>query len=207
MASQSDLADQFGISRQAVSDLVRRGVLPDAPPGGYEVQTCLRLYIEHLREVAAGRASDAEDALDLVEQRARLAKEQADKQAMENAVRRGELVPRSDFVKTMQTAFVHCRAKLLSLPSKLAPLMARIETPLEAQDRLTAAINEALAELASTRGVSESPGGTDSGPSADGSDEGVGAAAPPDRKRVGRPKPKAKPRSKRRARNVGHKPS
>ena len=137
--------------------------------------------------------------LDLNRERARLAKEQADKTALENGVRRGELIPRADFVKAMQTAFVHCRAKLLAIPSKLAPVMARIETPLEAQDKLTAAVHETLAELASIRGVPEDPGGPDSGGSPDSGDEGVGAPAKADRKRVGRPSPKAQPRSKRRA--------
>lgn len=48
-------------------------------------------YIRELREQAAGRAAAGD--LDLATERARLAKEQADKVAMQNAVTRGELAP------------------------------------------------------------------------------------------------------------------
>lgn len=48
-------------------------------------------YIRKLREEAAGRAAAGD--LDLATERARLASEQADKIAMQNAERRGELAP------------------------------------------------------------------------------------------------------------------
>lgn len=48
-------------------------------------------YIRHLREQAAGRAATGD--LSLATERARLAKEQADKVAMQNAVTRNELAP------------------------------------------------------------------------------------------------------------------
>ena len=48
-------------------------------------------YIQRLREQAAGRAATGD--LDLAGERARLAKEQADRVAMQNAVTRGELAP------------------------------------------------------------------------------------------------------------------
>lgn len=48
-------------------------------------------YIRRLREEAAGRAADGE--LDLAGERARLAKEQADRVSMQNAVTRRELAP------------------------------------------------------------------------------------------------------------------
>lgn len=48
-------------------------------------------YIRHLREMAAGRAASGD--LDLAGERARLAKEQADKIAMQNEVSRRELAP------------------------------------------------------------------------------------------------------------------
>lgn len=58
---------------------------------GAPVGKWLLEYCGHLREVAAGRAASGE--LDLASERARLAKEQADKVAMQNAERRGELAP------------------------------------------------------------------------------------------------------------------
>ncbi len=76
-----------GISQQAVSDLISRGVLY----AGDSAASWLHAYCGHLREQAAGRYSEGD--LDLVEERARLAKEQADRLAMQNAETRGELAP------------------------------------------------------------------------------------------------------------------
>lgn len=84
---QAEFGDLVGISQPAVSDLVRRRVLLDGASG----DEWLLAYCDHLREVAAGRGGD--NALELAAERARLAKEQADKIAMANAVTRGELAP------------------------------------------------------------------------------------------------------------------
>ncbi|WP_211160133.1 terminase small subunit [Aromatoleum aromaticum] len=70
-----------------MSDLLARGVLTADGSGGQ----WLHDYCAHLREIAAGRATNGD--LDLAGERARLAKEQADKVAMQNAVTRGELAP------------------------------------------------------------------------------------------------------------------
>lgn len=85
--TQQRFGEVVGISQQAVSDLAARGVLVDGATCG----VWLRAYCSHIREVAAGRATNGD--LDLATERARLAKEQADKVAMQNAVTRGELAP------------------------------------------------------------------------------------------------------------------
>ena len=85
--TQQAFADLVGISQPAVSDLQTRGVIL----GGQSVAVWLHSYCEHLREVAAGRTSSGD--LDLVQERARLAKEQADRAAMVNARMRKELAP------------------------------------------------------------------------------------------------------------------
>lgn len=76
-----------GISQPAVSELLSRGVLTDGATAG----VWLREYCANLREVAAGRLASGD--LDLATERARLAKEQADKIALQNAVTRKELAP------------------------------------------------------------------------------------------------------------------
>mgnify|MGYP001139556223 CR=1 FL=1 len=81
---QADFGDMVGVSQQAVSELVSRGVLTDGASAG----DWLRQYCANLREQAAGRGSS-----DLAIERARLAKEQADKIAMQNAQTRRELAP------------------------------------------------------------------------------------------------------------------
>ena len=85
--TQGEFGSRVGISQPAVSDLLTRGVLTN----GETAAVWLREYCGQLREVAAGRAAVGD--LDLAGERARLAKEQADKIAMQNAERRGELAP------------------------------------------------------------------------------------------------------------------
>lgn len=76
-----------GISQQAVSSLVQREIL--APNGTFS--EWVAAYCAHLRGVAAERAACGD--LDLATQRARVAKEAADRIAMQNHERRRELMP------------------------------------------------------------------------------------------------------------------
>lgn len=85
--TQAAFGDLVGISQPAVSGLVEREILA---PGG-TLKDWVRAYTEHLRVQAAGRA--AMGSLDLATERARLASEQADRVAMQNAEKRKELAP------------------------------------------------------------------------------------------------------------------
>lgn len=87
IVTQVRFGELVGISQPAVSDLLSRGIIQDGGSAGQ----WLISYCAHLREQAAGRAASGD--LDLATERARLAKEQADKVAMQNAVTRGELAP------------------------------------------------------------------------------------------------------------------
>jgi phage terminase Nu1 subunit (DNA packaging protein) len=77
-----------GISQPAVSDLLKRQVIDEKGTAA----DWLKSYCQNLREQAAGRAG-SDGSLDLVGERARLAKEQADRIALQNLVTRGELAP------------------------------------------------------------------------------------------------------------------
>lgn len=66
--------------------MIAHGVLP-AGKGNLDVDDCRERYIRHLRERTAGRASNAADGenLDLVADRARLAKARADGHELKRA--------------------------------------------------------------------------------------------------------------------------
>lgn len=78
-----------GVTQQAVSELAARGVLNP----GDSVGQWLYAYCRNLREVAAGRASMAPGGLDLVQERAALARSQRERVDLQNAVTRGEQAP------------------------------------------------------------------------------------------------------------------
>ncbi|MPS27572.1 MAG: DNA packaging Nu1 [Alcaligenaceae bacterium] len=85
--TQEKFASLVGVSQQAISAMQAKGVLLP----GASASVWLKAYCDHLREQAAGRQSEGK--FDLIQERARLAREQADRVAMENAVSRQELAP------------------------------------------------------------------------------------------------------------------
>lgn len=84
---QSELAEIVGVSQQAISALVTDGRLVV----GETLGDALQAYCQRLREQAAGRASAG--GLDLVQERAALARSQRIAQDLKNAVTKGEYAP------------------------------------------------------------------------------------------------------------------
>ena len=122
--TQAAFGDLVGISQQAVSDLARRKILME----GASASEWLLAYCDHLREVAAGRGGS--NALELAAERARLAKEQADKLAMANAVTRGELAP----VTLLEQVIVRSGARMGRLLETIPGLLRRRQPNLTADD-------------------------------------------------------------------------
>lgn len=85
--TQAEFGQMVGVSQQAISSLVGRGILDLEVSGG----AALLAYCSHLRETAAGRAAGGE--LDLADERAKLAKAQRERIEMQNAQTRAELAP------------------------------------------------------------------------------------------------------------------
>lgn len=85
--SQAEFAQIVGISEARVSTLISEGVLVK----GDNAHSWLLGYCERLRDMAAGRASVG--GLDLVQERAALARSQREAQDLKNAVARGEYAP------------------------------------------------------------------------------------------------------------------
>ena len=157
MAKLSEIAAHLGLSVTRVSQLMTADILPKAPRGKHDLGACRTGYLEHLREVAAGRGSKDGSGLDLVAERARLAAAQAEKCERENKIADGKFLEVATFHLMVTSAFRRVRSKLLALPSKMAPLMVGAKTPAEAHGILKTEIYAALNELAATRvaGISE----------------------------------------------------
>lgn len=87
--SQADFAEMVGISEARVSQLMADGVMPR----GGNAHEWLLAYCDRLRDQAAGRAGAESGGLDLVQERAALARSQREAQDLKNAVARGEFAP------------------------------------------------------------------------------------------------------------------
>lgn len=150
MATQSEFGRHVGITQQAVADLVSRGIIESRGRGKLDLDEARLAYCAHLRSVAGNRSGDPEADLDLTAERARKAKEEADKLEMQNAQLRGELLARADVDAAVVGAFARVRARMIGVPSKVAPLVVQCETPAEAEADIRKAIYEGLRELADT---------------------------------------------------------
>eukprot|EP00456_Euglypha_rotunda_P052083 TRINITY_DN4199_c0_g1_i6.p2 TRINITY_DN4199_c0_g1~~TRINITY_DN4199_c0_g1_i6.p2 ORF type:complete len:185 (+),score=39.65 TRINITY_DN4199_c0_g1_i6:1366-1920(+) len=87
--TQAEFAAVIGVSEAKVSQMVAEGVIER----GQTAHAWLLAYCERLREVAAGRGSLEEGGLDLVQERAKLARSQREAQDIKNAVARKEFAP------------------------------------------------------------------------------------------------------------------
>lgn len=140
--TQAQFAEIVGISQQAVSELVQREILRRGDTGA----VWLKSYCANLREQAAGRASDGD--LDLVQERARLAKEQADRVAMENMQTRREMAP----VIMIESALANVAAQVCGILEAI-PVMLRRQHGLsiEAVNDVTESIAKARNAMASVK--------------------------------------------------------
>jgi len=138
------------MSERRFYELLKRGVLPRSPVRGkYDLFACIRAYIEHMREQAAGRSSKDGD-LDIVAERARLAREQADAMALKNAVTRGELVPAADIERAKVAIHSIVVPKILAVPRACARKVAREHEARACEAIIRAELHQALREISAT---------------------------------------------------------
>ena len=180
----AELARVAGVSERVMYGRKNDGRVPARADGSIDLWALIRRGL-------AGAASDQKrsakgsDALILEDERARLAKEQADAQEMKNAVARGDLIPRTSVVTGMEMAFSAARARLLGIPSKAAPLLMGKTNVAEARDLLAGMVNDVCGELAATRVIADPAVLSSDGAGGDGGDGDLGAAAELDGERVG----------------------
>ena len=117
--SARDFALVIGVSNVTVAALAKDGVIERSQRGKFMKDASVLAYCEHLRMVAAGRGGQA--AIEsLSDERARLAKEQADGHALKNAQMRNELVAVADVDMTWGTMVRDLRAGVLAIASRIA---------------------------------------------------------------------------------------
>ncbi len=127
------LCNLLAISPAMLTELKHRGMAVHHGRDAWNLEETVRAYVTHLRGIASGRGGE-EQALNLTTERARLAKEQADAQAIKNAALRRDLVPAVEVERAWADALRGLRSRLLAVPSRVRA----------AQGHLTAADIEAL---------------------------------------------------------------
>jgi phage terminase Nu1 subunit (DNA packaging protein) len=107
--STVELAEILDLTPRRLQQLAAEGVIPGNNNGaGFEVRTAVPAYIRHLR---SGLRTARNDALRI--EQTRLARENADAQALENARTRGTLVEAESVYKFYVSVFVKIRQVIL----------------------------------------------------------------------------------------------
>jgi hypothetical protein len=108
----------------------------------------IRQLIDAFRKLDSKKTGDK--AFDAEYEKARKDREIADKHALANAERRGELVEVADVERTWLAACGSIKQRLLGIPTKLAPLVIATDDPREAEAIISQEIEDSLHELAGT---------------------------------------------------------
>jgi len=138
--TQPALAMLVGVTQQAISAWVTDGKLP--PTGA--LSDLLVMYCTRLRDQAAGRLGAEAGGLDLVQERAALAREQRLGIEIKNAVARGEYASISLLAEVLATASQAVSERFEQLPGALKK--ACPDLPEAARDRVMATIVDARNE-------------------------------------------------------------
>jgi phage terminase Nu1 subunit (DNA packaging protein) len=147
---QQVLAELFGMAVANISQLTTAGVIESSAPGRNNLLKCVYTYVKHLKGKADGRMKGGTG--EFVDEKARLTKAQADMAEMEALEMSGEMVRRDEVVQEWQGILMDMKAKILSMPSKAATLVADEDSPAVCQQILDKMIREALQELSEYAG-------------------------------------------------------
>ena len=138
--NDAELAEAFGVSTRTIERYRNDGKIPPKKNGkGTPFNRSVQQYIELLKNG---------DISELEEERIRLTRAQADDKELDVKQKRGELIPAEIVEIAWQGQKANMKAKLLNIPTKLAPLIVG-ETTIEViKDKAQELIYEALEELA-----------------------------------------------------------
>jgi len=159
--NQRQLAQLTGLDPSVISRKTSSGELYRHSDGKYDVAAAfhsLRIPLpDDLGSLSLDDRSQnsSGDYVNFEEWRAKKEKEMALIKAMEREELEGLLVRKADIVKEVQTALGNVKARLLSMPSKLGPVVAHESKPAVTKNLIEDAVIEALTELSGLFGNPE----------------------------------------------------
>jgi len=116
-------------------------------PAAYPAQAFISWLVD-FRIAALVEDGDTGAALDLETERTRLTAAQADRQELALQREKGSLIPADLVLSTWQALVANARAKLLHLPTRVAPEVVAATSLPEIQEAVRKLVYEALNELA-----------------------------------------------------------
>lgn len=140
--SAVELADWLGVSERSISDYARKGIIARSGPGKFMLRESVRAVAAHLREAASARGASSAG---LTAQRERIAREQADKLAMQNAAARREMVSAKAVADEWAGILRLVRSRMLATPSRIQQKLGHLSA--HDLDTIDREIRDALTDL------------------------------------------------------------
>ncbi len=142
------IADLLNLSEKRVKQLTDEGILTEIKKDHYGLKDSVQCYVKYLQNMI----SDRDYSSDYNVEKTRLTKAKREKEEMELALKSGALHKAEDITFTVSNMLIAFKSKMLSIPSKLAPKVAKEKDINTINALLTDEINEALNELSEYKG-------------------------------------------------------
>ncbi len=133
------IAKTLKMTERRVKQLTEEGVLTEVSKGYYGLIESVHAYIEYIQ--------NKNPTSDYNKERAGLTKTKREKEEAELAIMRGELCKTSDVDYIVSAMIIAFRAKMLTIPNKIAPEIKNIDSEVETISLIKKYIIEALEEL------------------------------------------------------------
>lgn len=147
VVSSSVLAKAFGLTDRRIRMLAEEGVIKRVGHGRYNFVESVQNYIVYLRTNTELKESKTDLKVDYDNEHALLEKAKREKAELELKVMRGELHLAEDVEQVMNDMLANFRGKILSMPSKLSPMLVARDNVNNIQDIIERNCFEVLDEL------------------------------------------------------------
>ena len=138
------VAKWLDLSERRGRQLREQNIITEVRPGLYDLKTVNHQYINYLRK----NNPESESAIDYNAERAKLVRAKRESQELELQLRKNELHKTEDIEQVLTDTLIKFKTRLMAIPAKLSPVLAKKKDQTEIFKLLKASIDEALEELA-----------------------------------------------------------
>ena len=139
------IAKLLKLSERRVQQLAKDNIIPKAERGKYDLVSSVHGYIDFLKAKAGGDFT----AEEVLKNKNKLLKAKAEIAEIEKKKATGELIPKEEVKRTWLELIHKIKQKLLSIPNKVAPVVATVKNISEIKLILQDKLYEALYEITS----------------------------------------------------------
>lgn len=132
------------VSERRVRQLRDEKIIDEVRPGLYDLADTTRKYINYLRK----RNPESETAVDYNTERALLVRAKRKNEEFDLLVKENQLHRSEDVETVLSNMLINFRARLMAIPAKLSPILAKKTDKAEIFGLVKGHIDEALNELA-----------------------------------------------------------